>query len=91
MYVHVQHFSSIIGITEGANMEARRIVGIQVKGIGDGVVIEPASFRRTYPNQQRKEREKNSDESTALPLARAGRNRKHTFFLQAWSEGSGVE
>lgn len=59
MYVHVQHFSSIIGITEGANMEARRIVaGTQVKGIGDGVVIEPASFRRTYPNQQRKEREK---------------------------------
>lgn len=56
MYVHVQHFSSIIGITEGANtcMEARRIEGTQVKGIGDGVVIEAASFRRAYPNQQRK-------------------------------------
>lgn len=63
MYVHVQHFSSIIGITEGANtcMEARRIE----HKLRESVMAWSSRLRvfdaHTRINKGKKERKKNSD------------------------------
>lgn len=66
MYVHVQHFSSIIGTLTGECGDSRYCQNTSCREIGDGVAIEPASFFHTHIRKRKKERKrkKNSRRKT---------------------------
>lgn len=56
MYVHVHHFSSIIGTMTGECGDSRYCRNTNCREIGDGVAIEPASFHTHIRRGKRKKK-----------------------------------